>query len=175
MARLARLGRRRAEAPRGGGGAPGGRVFLEPLLPPLRLLVCGAGHDAIPLVRQASELGWHVVVADVRRALLDAGRFPGASEFSAVDPGAATALASGERTAAVLMSHNYLRDIAYLRSLLDAPLVYLGVLGPRGRTEQMLAEIGRVDAIARLHAPAGLDIGADGPEEVAHAIIAEIL
>jgi xanthine dehydrogenase accessory factor len=154
----------------------GERVFYEPLLPPLRLLVCGAGHDAIPLVRQAAELGWRVVVVDVRRALLTPERFPGAADFSAADMGEASAvLASDERTAAVVMGHNYLRDIAYLRSFLDAPLVYLGVLGPRGRTEQMLAEIGRPKAIATLHAPAGLDIGAEGPEEVAHAIIAEIL
>jgi len=145
-------------------------------LPPLRLLVCGAGHDAIPLVRQASELGWHVVVVDVRKALLTAERFPGAAEFTSPDPAvAAEALAPDERTAVILMNHNYLRDIAYLRSFLQTPLDYLGVLGPRGRTEQMLAEIGAPEAIARLHAPAGLDIGADGPEEVAHAIIAEIL
>jgi xanthine dehydrogenase accessory factor len=154
----------------------GERVFYEPLLSPLRVLVCGAGHDAIPLVRQAAELGWRVVVADVRRALLSADRFPGAAEFSTADPDTvAAALAPDDRTAAVLMSHNYLRDIAYLRSFLDAPLAYLGVLGPRGRIEQMLREIGRPEAISRLHAPAGLDIGAEGPEEVAHAIIAEIL
>ena len=67
------------------------------------------------------------------------------------------------------------RDVGYLRSFLDAPLVYLGALGPRGRTDQMLAEIGRPEAIERLHAPAGLDIGAEGPEEVARAIVAEIL
>ena len=153
----------------------GQRVFFEPMLPPLRLVVCGAGHDAIPLVRQAAELGWRVVVADVRRALLNGERFPGA-EFSAADPAqAAAALMPDERTAVVLMSHNYLRDIAYLGALLDSPLAYLGVLGPRGRTEQMLGELGRREVIDRLHAPAGLDIGAEGPEEVALAIVVEIL
>ena len=154
----------------------GERVYFEPLLPPLRLLVCGAGHDAIPLVRQAAELGWQVVVVDVRKALLTAERFPGAAEFASPDPtAAAEELAPDERTAVILMSHNYLRDIAYLRSFLDAPLAYLGVLGPRGRTEQMLAEIGAPEAIDRLHAPAGLDIGAEGADEVAHAIVAEVL
>jgi xanthine dehydrogenase accessory factor len=154
----------------------GERVFYEPILPPMRVIVCGAGHDAIPLVRQAAELGWRATVADVRRALLNVGRFPGAADFCDADPeAAAAALTPDERTAVVLMSHNYLRDIAYLRSFLPAIWGYLGVLGPRGRTEQMLGELGQADAIERLHAPAGLDIGAEGPEEVARAIVAEIL
>jgi xanthine dehydrogenase accessory factor len=154
----------------------GERVFHEPMLPPLRLVVCSAGHDAIPLVRQASELGWQVTVADVRRKLLNHERFAGAADFVDADPERASeAVQPDGRTAVVLMSHNYLRDVAYLRSFVDAPLAYLGALGPRGRTVQMLAEIGRSDAIERLHAPAGLDIGAEGPEEVARAIIAEIL
>ena len=154
----------------------GERVFYEPMLPPLRLVVCGAGHDAIPLVRQAAELGWRVTVADVRRALLTNERFTGASDFVDADPDAvAEVIGPDERTAVVLMSHNYLRDIGYLRSFLNEPLAYLGVMGPRGRTEQMLSEIGAPEALERLHAPAGLDIVADGPEEVARAIVAEIL
>jgi xanthine/CO dehydrogenase XdhC/CoxF family maturation factor len=154
----------------------GARVFHEPIQPPMRLIVCGAGHDAIPLVQQAADLGWRVTVADVRRALLNHDRFPGASDFCDADPEqAADALATDACTAIMLMSHNYLRDIAYLRSLLDAPWAYLGVMGPRGRTEQMLAEIGRLGELERLHAPAGLDIGAEGPDEVARAIVAEIL
>jgi xanthine/CO dehydrogenase XdhC/CoxF family maturation factor len=154
----------------------GERVFYEPILPPMRLIVCGAGHDAISLVRQAAELGWRVTVADVRRALLNFEHFPGAADFCDADPeAAAAALAPDGRTAVVLMSHNYLRDIAYLRSFLVATWGYLGVLGPRGRTEQMLGELGSSEAIDRVHAPAGLDIGAEGPEEVARAIVAEIL
>jgi xanthine/CO dehydrogenase XdhC/CoxF family maturation factor len=154
----------------------GERVFLEPLLPTLRLLVCGAGHDAIPLVRGAAELGWQVVVVDVRGALLTPERFPAAVGFASPDPeNTNAALAPDARTAVIVMNHSYLRDFAYLRSFLDAPLAYLGVLGPRGRTEQMLEQMGRAEAIERLHAPAGLDIGAEGPDEVAHAIIAEIL
>ena len=154
----------------------GERVLYEPILPPIRLVVCSAGHDAAPLVRQAAELGWRVTVADVRRALLTHDRFPAAAGFVDADPErAAEAVAPDGSTAVLVMSHNYLRDVAYLRSFLDVPLAYLGVLGPRGRTEQMLAELDRPEAIDRLHAPAGLDIGAEGPEEVARAIVAEIL
>ena len=154
----------------------GERVLHEPILPPMRLIVCGGGHDAIPLTRQAAELGWRVTVADVRRALLSADRFPAAADFCDADPATAAAVMEADaRTAVVLMSHNYLRDIAYLGSFLATAPAYLGVLGPRGRTEQMLAELGQPDALGRVYAPAGLDIGAEGPEEVARAIVAEIL
>jgi xanthine dehydrogenase accessory factor len=154
----------------------GARVFHEPIQSPMRLIVCGAGHDAIPLVSQAVELGWRVTVADVRRRLLNHDRFPGAADFCDADPErAAEAFGTDARTAVMLMSHNYLRDIAYLGSLLEAQWAYLGVMGPRGRTEQMLGEIGRSEALERLHAPAGLDIGAETPDEVARAIVAEIL
>jgi xanthine dehydrogenase accessory factor len=163
---------------------PGGqvRVFAEVLQPPPRLLVCGAGHDAIPLVRYAAELGWRVSVADVREPFLTRERFPAAAGFVDVDPIAvAAATRPDRRTYAVVMTHNYLRDLDYLRSLLSCDLAYLGALGPRRRTEQLLAELeadGVVvsdDARGRLHAPAGLDVGAEGPDEVAWSIVAELL
>jgi xanthine/CO dehydrogenase XdhC/CoxF family maturation factor len=154
----------------------GARLFVEVLEPPARLLICGAGHDAVPLVRYASELGWRVTVADVRRPFLSHERFPEAAAFSDIDPGRVAELVeAGRRTYAVLMSHNYLRDVDYLRSLLGCSLEYLGALGPRKRTLQILRELDRVEEIDRIHAPAGLDVGAEGPEEVAWAIVAEML
>ena len=119
----------------------GERVLLEPILPPMRLIVCGAGHDAIPLVRQAAELGWHVTVADVRRALLTADRFPEAGDFCDADPdAAAAAMRPDARTAVVLMSHNYLRDIAYLGSFLGAET---GLPGCAGSARPNRADAGR--------------------------------
>lgn len=158
------------------------RVFAEVLLPVPRLLVCGAGHDAIPLVHQAASLGWRVTVADVREPFLTADRFPEASGFLRVEPVTVAQVFGPDRRAfAVVMTHNYLRDIDYLRSLLGTGLAYLGVLGPRRRSEQMLAELAR-DGVqpsagdrAALHAPAGLDLGAEGPDEVAWSIVAEML
>jgi xanthine dehydrogenase accessory factor len=161
------------------------RAFVEVARPPLRLVICGAGHDVIPLVRQASALGWRVVVADVRRNLLNHERFPEATSFVDAAPlDAAQAIGPDERTAVLLMSHNYLRDGEYLRSFAHAGiarLAYLGLLGPRGRSARLLREL-EADGLtltdedrSRLHAPAGLDLGAEEPEEVAAALIAEIL
>jgi xanthine dehydrogenase accessory factor len=161
------------------------RAFVEVARPPLRLAICGAGHDVIPLVRQASALGWRIVVADVRRSLLDHERFPEANSFVDAAPrDAAQAIGPDRRTAVLLMSHNYLRDGEYLRSFAEAGiarLAYLGVLGPRGRSARLLRELeaGGVTLTdadrSHLHAPAGLDLGAEEPEEVAAALIAEIL
>jgi len=161
------------------------RAFVEVARPPLRLVICGAGHDVIPLVRQAWALGWRVVVADVRRNLLNHKRFPEATSFVDATPlDAAQAIGPDERTAVLLMSHNYLRDSEYLRSYAQAGiarLAYLGLLGPRGRSARLLLELEAngvtlTDADrSRLHAPAGLDLGAEEPEEVAAALIAEIL
>jgi len=161
------------------------RAFVEVARPPLRLVICGAGHDVIPLVRQASALGWRVVVADVRRNLLNHERFLQANSFVDAAPrDAAQAIGPDRQTAVLLMSHNYLRDGEYLRSFAQAGiarLAYLGVLGPRGRSARLLRELA-ADGMtlsdadrSRLHSPAGLDLGAEEPEEVAAALVAEVL
>jgi xanthine dehydrogenase accessory factor len=160
----------------------GVRVFVEALVPPIRLLVCGAGHDAIPLVRFAAGMGWRIEVVDDREAFLSPDRFPQASAFVASPPDEAAARAEVDaRTYAVVMTHNFLRDKDYLRSLLGSPVPYIGMLGPRMRFERLLDELAREgfvpdrDDLRVVHAPAGLDLGSEGPEEIAWAIVGEVL
>jgi xanthine dehydrogenase accessory factor len=151
--------------------------FIEPLFPALRLLVMGAGDDAIPVTRFAKFMGYEVVVLDGRSHMARADRFPQADRVvvnSSVDPLAGIPV--DQWTAAVLMSHSYEQDRNALRRLAAEPLQYLGILGPRKRTEQMLGDIGVSEETLpdNLHSPVGLDIGADGPEQIALAVIAEI-
>ena len=155
-----------------------GDSVLDPILPPLHLVVCGAGPDAVPLVAAGVRQGWRVDVADPRRSLLVAERFPGARMVDAEAPEVGAATDAGEWTAAVVMSHDYVRDAAFLSGFLGRGLTYLGVLGPRDRTDRLLGELETPPTeadLAVMHAPAGLDIGADGSEQVAAAIVAEIL
>lgn len=172
------LGERAAMAVAHGRPTIIGEAVLDPILPPLRLVVCGAGPDAGPLVAGGVRLGWRVSVVDARRSFLRADRFPGAVLHDVEPAKAADTVGADEWTAVVLMSHDYLRDAAYLGGFIGRGVRYLGVLGPRDRTDRLLAEldVAPTDAdLAALHAPAGLDLGADGAEEVATAIVAEIL
>ena len=156
-------------------------VAFEVVLPAVRLVVCGAGPDAAPVARFASELGWDVTVVD-HRPLTEAhsARFPGAR---VVECGDALELASvlppNQRFAAVVMSHNLARDRDYLHALLNFDVTYLGVLGPRARTERMLTELiareGSLPHIdSRFFSPAGMDIGGEGPDAIALSIISQI-
>jgi xanthine/CO dehydrogenase XdhC/CoxF family maturation factor len=163
--------------------ASGVRAFVEVLEPPLRLLICGAGHDAAPLVKQASALGWTPIVVDDRPEFLNRDRFPEAADFVLVErPDKMAEVAQlNERTYVVVMSHNFLRDKEYVRSLLSSPTRFIAMLGPAVRTNRVLTELREegVDIsdadMARIRGPAGLDLGAEGPEEIAAAIVAEIV
>jgi len=163
--------------------AEGTRAFVEVLEPPLRLVICGAGHDAIPLVRAAAGIGWRPIVVDDRELFLTEERFPAAHAMIHVDEPVLVVDRAplDERTCAVVMTHNYLRDREYLRGLLRSGAGYIAMLGPAARTQRLLMDLEESgveitdEDRARIHGPAGLDLGADGPDEVAHAIIAEIL
>jgi xanthine/CO dehydrogenase XdhC/CoxF family maturation factor len=156
-------------------------VAFEVVMPAVRLVVCGAGPDAAPVARFASELGWDVTVVD-HRPLTDerSARFPGAHVVECSDPlQLADVLPRGQRFAAVVMSHQISRDRDYLYALLKSDVTYLGVLGPRARTERMLTELiareGSLPEIdERLFSPVGMDIGGEGPDAIALAIIAQI-
>jgi xanthine dehydrogenase accessory factor len=158
------------------------RAFVEVLEPPPRVLVCGAGHDAIPAVRHAAQLGWRVTVADDREAFLTADRFPEAAGFVHTEPDKlGKAVDLDRRTYALVMTHNFLRDLGYLRSLLGTEVAYIGMLGPRARLDRLLESLARDgvhpsdEDLSKIHGPAGLDVGAEGPEEIAAAIVAEVL
>ena len=155
-------------------------VFVEVIQPPAPLVIFGAGYDAAPLARLAKEVGFHVTVADVRPAYARPDRFPEADAVVVLRPEEITRLALNEQTAAVIMSHNYLTDRAFLKALLPLPLRYLGLMGPKDRGQRMLRELRQEgfaagEALLRhIHNPVGLDIGAENPEQIALAILAEI-
>lgn len=172
------LGERAALAVAHGRPTVIGDSVLDPILPPLQLVICGAGPDAAPLAAAGLRQGWRVDVVDPRRSFLRPERFPGARLLDAPPDTAADASGAGEWSAVVVMSHDYIRDAGFLATFLGRGVVYLGILGPRDRTERLLAELPTPPAdadVRRIHAPAGLDIGADGSEQVATAIVAEIL
>jgi xanthine dehydrogenase accessory factor len=155
----------------------GRRLFTEVLLPPPKLLVCGAGDDARPLASFAAAVGFRVVVADHRPAYLTAQRFPDAQLLLLLRPEESAAVPASADTYAVIKTHALGRDTEWVRRLLATAIPYVGVLGPRSRIEKIekkLAE-GGAAATGRLFGPVGLDIGADGPEQVAVAVVAELL
>ena len=161
--------------------------------------IFGAGDDAQPLVRMAKELGWFVSVADGRSHLSTRVRFPLADELSIlpvkdlprVDWGGADTVFGNlhPEDAAVVMTHSFEQDAKVLACLLalDAGPGYIGVLGPQRRTRELLGEaaellgfsasttLAQVDRwLAHLHAPTGLDLGAESPETIALSVLAEI-
>lgn len=130
-------------------------TFVQLVRPPLRLILIGHGPDSVPLRKLAAVLGWSVIEAE------DVSTLPNDLD---------------EWTAAVVKTHNYGRDYAALEKLLPLGLPYLALLGPRRRRDQLLHTLleAGVNVHSELFSPAGLDIGAESPEEIALAIVAEI-
>lgn len=156
------------------------RVFIDVSLPPSDLVVFGAGHDAIPLSQMAVNLGFRVRIVDMRTQFALPSRFPGA-EVHLLRPEQFPTLPLNERSLVVVMNHNLLVDQSTLEFVLRTPAAYIGLLGPRARFEKILKSLAqegrplREEQIRRVRNPIGLAIGAESPEEVAMAILAEIL
>ena len=162
----------RFQLARYGDGASGEALVVH--LPPTpRVLICGAGPDAVPLARLLTELGWEVVVTDHRPAFARADRFPPRCTVLQARPEKlAEALAPASMDAAVVMSHHLENDGAYLACLAPHDIPYIGVLGPRARRLRLAKQAGCSDRV--IFGPAGLDIGAELPASIALAIAAEI-
>lgn len=154
---------------------PDSDLFLEWVPAPRRVLILGAGHDAIPLAAFCQMLGWKVTIADGRPAYARPERFPNAARVTPIpSSGDLSSLPIDRETAVVMMTHNYPQDVILLPQVLARSPKYLGILGPRRRAEQLFDEVGANLADADVHAPIGLDIGSDHPETIALSIAAEI-
>jgi xanthine dehydrogenase accessory factor len=161
-------------------GAGDSTRFVEALEPPPHVVVFGAGDDSIPLCAYASDAGFRVTVVDHRAASLSRERFPGALRLAERRPEQGLqGLPTGPRAYAVVKMRSYAHDREWLRALLDAGLGYVGLLGPKVRGAKILGEIGGPASSeperARVFTPVGLDIGAEGAEQVALSIVAELL
>jgi xanthine dehydrogenase accessory factor len=138
-----------------------------------RVLICGAGPDALPVARVLCELDWDVVIVDHRPAFAKSERFPtGCNVIQARPENLSGMVELAEIDAVVIMSHHLENDSAYLQQVSTAGVKYIGVLGPRARRDRLrdMAECGDID----LYGPVGLDIGAELPGAIALSIAAEI-
>ena len=159
------------------------KVFVETLLPPVPLVIFGAGHDVLPIVELARGLGWQTSVVDPQARPVSRERFALADEVILSRPeDVSDHVTITRRTLTLLMSHNYSHDLELLRFLLASPARYIGIMGPRQRTERMLSELEAGDGVycldeadlARIYSPVGLDIGANSSGEIALSILAEM-
>jgi xanthine dehydrogenase accessory factor len=164
------------------GQAVTAQLSFELVTPAINLIICGSGPDAVPVAALAASLGWSVTVVDPRPpALIGAERFATARVVEcAHSESLCEAVAPTVRAAAIIMSHNYERDLDYLEALARSEIAYIGVLGPRARSERLLRDLesrGRPfpeSMLARLFAPIGLDVGGDGAEAIALSIVSEV-
>jgi xanthine dehydrogenase accessory factor len=159
---------------------PGTKIFLDPVSNAHRLIIAGAGHIAVPLATMGSMLGFHVVVIDDRASFANRERFPTADEII-VRPFAAAidALKLDRHSYLISVTRGHAFDEETLRAALRQPCRFIGMIGSRRRARATLARFEAEGIDPRLldevHAPIGLDIGAETPEEIAIAIMAEII
>ncbi|TYA92111.1 XdhC family protein [Seonamhaeicola marinus] len=156
-------------------------IFSQTLPPCFKLLIIGGEHDAVKLCKMASLLGWEVDVVTSMSDPKVLHDFPGAKSVIASTPEAFNTSKIDSECSVVLMTHNYAQDLRYLLKLKDCKLAYIGILGSVKRRQQLQSELFEYiedleeSLLESIHSPAGLNIGAVTPEEIALSILSEIL
>lgn len=159
----------------------GWRLLLEPVRPDPTLIVMGCGHIGAALVEMAAGVGFTVIGVDDRADYANAGRLPGAKQALCIDlPEAARTLPSNADTYWVIVTRGHRNDGKVLAHLVNRESAYIGMIGSRRKVriirEGLIAEkVTTPERFARLHAPVGLDIGAESPQEIALSITAELV
>ena len=155
--------------------------FIELMEPTVSLVIFGAGNDAIPLVQIAATLGWIVTIVDGRSNYAIPERFTLAKQVITSKPeNSLQHIRIDNRTAIILMTHNYNYDACVLKQLLPLGASYIGVLGPKKRLQRMLDDFtdegikNTPQQLESVFGPAGLDIGSENADEIALSIIAEM-
>lgn len=155
--------------------------FVELLRPSISLIVSGAGNDAIPMMYMAAVMGWKITIIDERASYANTVRFPLADKLVISKPeDILKHITPDDRTVAILMTHSYQNDLAMLRQLIPYQLPFIGLLGTRRKSDRMLNVLQHEGTqslngrLKHIYSPAGLDIGAESPEEIALSICAEI-
>ncbi len=155
-------------------------TFVQEMPPCFRLIIIGAEHDAVELCLLASLNGWEVTVISTLSDPKTAANFPGSKQVLSISANGVD-IDIDKQTAVILMTHNFARDLKYLLALKELEPLYLGLLGAKDRKEKLMSQFlelqpeANFNFLESIHGPAGLDIGAITPQEIAVSIIAEIL
>lgn len=156
-------------------------IFKQVLQPLFRLLIIGGEHDAVKLCKQATQLGWQVDVVTSVKDPKELSDFPGATSVTSQTPETINLKNIHTNTAVVIMNHNFTYDLRWIIKLQEQNPIYIGILGAAKRREKLLNELFDFapdvtdNFLEKIHTPAGLNIGAETPEEIALSILAEIL
>ena len=156
-------------------------AFEQNMKPCFKLFIIGAEHDTVQLCSFAAMAGWEVTIVADPSEEKNISDFDGAHDFLGILPESFPLGEVDQHTAIILMNHSYSKDLKYLLTLKDSKPIYLGLLGPYRRREKLFGELMELspeisyDFLDGIHGPAGLNIGAETPQEIAISIVAEIL
>lgn len=156
-------------------------VFIQHIKPGFKLQIVGSEHDAVELCKLAANIGWEVDIVAPPDDPKSIENFPGAAHYFGIDEHQFGAFTFDQHTAVVVMTHSYVKDLKYLSVLRNCKVPYIGLLGPRKRREKLINDLlERHEDIDDqffdiIYGPAGINIGAETPQEIALSIVSEIL